>query len=119
MTGPGSIQDVRMLTEAIGSELAERGISATLVRCHALNTTTRVREAFLSHQAGLAAAQRIFPGHWDYTLEQINFAQQCQELIGRGERAVEEALRSLADCTMTAAIPTLWARWRHICSMRR
>ena len=97
MTGPGSIQDVRMLTEAIGSELAERGISATLVRCHALNTTTRVREAFLSHQAGLAAAQRIFPGHWDYTLEQINFAQQCQELIGRGERAVEEALRSLGS----------------------
>ncbi len=95
MTGPASIQDVRELTEEIRAELAERGIAATLIRCHALNTTTRVREAFLIHQAGLAAARRIFPGHWAYTLEQISFAQQCSELIGRGERAVEEALRPL------------------------
>lgn len=95
MVGPGSIQDVRALTEAIGNELAEHGIQATLTRCHALNTTTRVREAFLSHQAGLNAAKKIFPGHWAYTLDQVSFAQQCQELIGRGERAVDEATRCL------------------------
>lgn len=96
MIGPGSIQDVRALTEAIGNELRERGIRATLTRCHALNTTTRVREAFFSHQAGLPAARQIFPGCWAFTLEQINFAQRCQEIIGRGERAVEEALESLS-----------------------
>lgn len=95
MIGPGSIQDVRALTEAIGNALSEHGILATLTRCHALNTTTRVREAFLSHQAGLNAAKKIFPGRWAYTLEQVNFAQQCQELIGRGERAVDEATRCL------------------------
>jgi len=95
MIGPGSIQDVRALTEAIGNELAEHGIKATLTRCHALNTTTRVRDAFLSHQAGLVSARKIFPNRWVYTLEQINFAQQCQEIIGRGERAVNEALRSI------------------------
>jgi len=95
MIGPGSIQDVRALTEAIGNELTERGICATLTRCHALNTTTRVRDAFLSHQAGLVSARKIFPNRWVYTLEQINFAQQCQEIIGRGERAVNEALRSI------------------------
>lgn len=96
MIGPGSIQDVRALTELIGNELAEHGIHATLTRCHALNTTTRVREAFLSHQSGLDAAKKIFPGRWAYTLEQILFAQQCQELIGRGERSVDEATRCLA-----------------------
>lgn len=96
MIGPGSIQDVRALTEAIGNELRERGIRATLTRCHALNTTTRVREAFFSHQAGLPAARQIFPGCWAFTLEQINFAQRCQEIIGRGERAVEEALECLS-----------------------
>ena len=96
MIGPGNIQDVRALTEAIGNGLAGRGIRATLTRCHALNTTTRVREAFLSHQVALPAAKRIFPGQWAYTLEQIDFARQCQELIGRGERAVQEALRCVA-----------------------
>lgn len=97
MIGPGSLQAVRALTEAIGQELVQRGIRATLVRCHALNTTTRVREAFLCHQAGLAAAKKIFPGRWAYTLEQVNFAQQCRELIGRGERAVDEALRCISS----------------------
>ena len=97
MIGPGSIQDVRSLTEAICGELTDRGIHATLTRCHALNTTTRVREAFLNHQAGLTAAKKIFPNRQAYTLEQINFARQCQEVIGRGERAVDEALRSLGS----------------------
>lgn len=97
MIGPGSLQDVRALTEAIRNEFAERGMRATLTRCHALNTTTRVREAFLCHQAGLAAAERIFPGRWAYTLEQVSFAQQCQELIGRGERAVDEALMCVSS----------------------
>ena len=96
MIGPGNIQDVRALTEAIGNGLVGRGIRATLTRCHALNTTTRVREAFLSHQVALPAAKRIFPGQWAYMLEQIDFARQCQELIGRGERAVQEALRCVA-----------------------
>ena len=95
MIGPGNIQDVRALTEVIGHELSERRIHATLTRCHALNTTTRVREAFLSHQTGMSAVKRIFPGRWAYTLEQIDFAQHCRELIGRGERAVDEALRSI------------------------
>ena len=95
MIGPGSIQDVRALTDAIGNELRNRGIRATLTRCHALNTTTRVRDAFFSHQAGLPAARRIFPDRWAFTLEQIRFAQQCQEVIGRGERAVEESLECL------------------------
>ena len=44
------MQDVRALTEAVGNGVAARHIRATLTRCHALNTTTRVREAFLSHQ---------------------------------------------------------------------
>lgn len=97
MIGPGSIQDVRMLTDAVESELTERGIHATITRCHALNTTTRVREAFLSHQVGLPAAKKIFPGRRAYMLEQIDFVQQCQELISRGERAIDEALRCLRD----------------------
>ena len=94
--GPDNMQDVRALTEAIGNELSGRHIGATLTRCHALNTTTRVREAFLSHRVALDAAKQIFPGQWAYTLEQIDFARQCQELIGRGERAMEEALRCVA-----------------------
>ena len=72
MIGPGNMQDVRALTEAVGNGLAARHIHATLTRCHALNTTTRVREAFLSHQVALSAAKRIFPGQWAYTLEQID-----------------------------------------------
>ena len=97
MIGPGSMQDVRSLTDAIQEELEKHAVRATLTRCHALNTTTRVREAFLSHQAGLETAKRIFPGKWVFTLEQISFAQQCQELIGRGERAIDETLRSLGS----------------------
>lgn len=102
MIGPGNIQDVRALTEAIGSALSERQIHASLTRCHALNTTTRVREAFLSHQVGLPAAKQIFPGQWAYTLEQIDFARQCQEQIGRGR----------ARGGRSAALHRRAARWR-------
>lgn len=95
MIGPGSIQDIRLLTEAIELELSEHEILATLTRGHALNTTTRVREAFLCHQACLSTAIKIFPGQKVFNLEWLYFAQQCQELVGRGERAVEEARRCL------------------------
>ena len=95
MTGPGSMQDIRALTDALVHLLGERGVRATLTRCPVLNTTTRVREAFLAHQAGLAPAKRIFPGRNVFSLEHVVFARQCQERIEQGERAVEEALRSL------------------------
>ncbi len=111
MTGPGSIHEIRALTDVIGFELEQRGLHATLTRCHALNTTSRVREAFLSHHAGLQAAMEIFPGQWIFTLEQINFALKCQRCIERGEQAVEESLKSLGDlredCDETGLLPTL------------
>lgn len=95
MVGPASLRDVRALTDAILQELHARDIRATLTRCHALNTTTRVREAFLSHQAGLNPAREIFPGRQVFTLEQIVFAQRCHALLEQGEQAVTEALRCL------------------------
>ena len=95
MTGPGSLQETRALTDALVHLLRERGVCASLTRCHALNTTTRVREAFLTHQAGISAARSIFPGRDVFSLEHIAFARQCQERIERGEEAVAEALRGL------------------------
>jgi len=97
MIGPGSMQDIRALTEAIELKLDEHSIRATLVRGHALNTTTRVREGFLCHQSSIEAAKKVFPNQRVFNLEQIAFVQQCQELIGRGERAVEEARRCLGS----------------------
>lgn len=91
MIGPGSIQDIRLLTEAIELKLQEHKIQATLTRCHALDTTTHVREAFLCHQDSLSTAKTIFPEQRVFNLEQIAFAQKCHELIGRGERAIDEA----------------------------
>lgn len=111
MTGPGSMQEVTALTGAIGAELERRGVRATLTRCHALNTTTRVREAFLCHQAGLNGAMKIFPGQWVFTLEQIRFAVKCQKCVEQGEQAVEEALRCVSalrpDGEDTGLLPTL------------
>ena len=111
MTGPGSMQEIRALTDAIVHMLKERGVQATLTRCHALNTTTRVREAFLTHQAGVAAARKIFPGREVFSLEHVAFARQCQERIERGEGAVEEALCSLGPLRPGGAeadlLPTL------------
>lgn len=109
MTGPANMQDMRSLTEAIESELRARGVRATLTRCHALNTTTRAREAFFCHQEGIAPARRIYPGRWAYTLEQIAFARQCQEKIGRGERAIEEGRIPLGDLQSEAEGASLLA----------
>ena len=66
----------------------------------------------MSHQVALPAAKRIFPGQWAYTLEQIDFARQCQELIGRGERAREEALRCVA--ALHDGDDASWKRWNTI-----
>ena len=82
-------------------------MQATLTRCHALNTTTRVREAFLSHQAALPAARRIFPDRRVFLLEQIVFAQRCRELVERGELAVEQALQSLGGLRSLGDAATL------------
>lgn len=97
MVGPGSIYDIRSLTDSIGHELEARNISATLIRGHALNTTSRVREAFLNYRSALDAAKKIYPGRWIYTIEQIDFAQQCQEIVNNGERAVEAAFKCLRN----------------------
>lgn len=107
MTGPASLRDVEALTETLLHELDARGVQATLTRCHALNTTTRVREAFLSHQAALPAARRIFPDRRVFLLEQIVFAQRCRELVERGELAVEQALHSLGGLRSLGDAATL------------
>ena len=111
LQGPDSIQDVRMLTDAIVQDMKAAGIHANLTRCHAVNTTTRAREAYLSHRAGIASVKQIFPSYSVFTLEQINFALKCRECIGRGEHSVEEALRPLGALqvcgTETELISTL------------
>lgn len=95
MAGPASLQDARALTEAIRQGLRERGVRATITRCHALETTTRVREAFLCHRAHIDDARKIFRGRWDFTIQQLNFARDCRALVEKGERAVEEVMSCL------------------------
>jgi len=95
MTGPSGIQEMESLTEELLRLFAERGICVTLTRGHALNHTSRVREAFLNHRTGLDAARTVFPNRKVFNMEQITFALRCQEQIRKGEEAAADAMRCL------------------------
>lgn len=88
-------EPVIQLGHALMERLAEAGIPATLTRCHSLADTADVRRAFLLIQSHLAHARCIWPTRQNFSLEEIEFACQCQDTVERDEEALARALRPL------------------------
>ena len=81
------------LSQSLVDSLAEAGISATIIRCHALINTADVRRAFLQIKDHTNEAKDIWPAGQAYSLEELEFAAQCCSTIDRGEDALYFAMK--------------------------
>jgi len=86
-------ENILSLSQSLVDSLAEAGISATIIRCHALINTADVRRAFLQIKDHTNEAKYIWPARQAYSLEELEFAAQCCSTIDRGEDALYFAMK--------------------------
>ncbi len=83
------------LANEIETILAQNDIDTTLVLCYNMETTTDVREAYLSVSIGLENARKIFTHKRQLTLHEVLFAQECSDIIIAGEEAIKSKLKDI------------------------
>ena len=85
--------------DALGNELlkilGEKGIAATLVRCHGLVDAADVRRAFLMIKEYAAETKSIWPTRQFYSFEELEFVAQCCRTIEKGEAALDYSMKPL------------------------
>ena len=94
--GPRSLGEEKEILTAVQAYMEPYTVFHTITCCNHLADTAAVREAFLLHRDYIEDTIAIFPEKEAYHLQEIGFARDCRERIGRGEEAVQEALRPLA-----------------------
>ena len=88
-------ENVAGLSANLVEGLAETGISATLVCCQGLIDTADVRLAFQLIKEQLDGAECIWPSRHIYSLEELEFASQCSDVVNRGEATLEKTMKQL------------------------
>lgn len=88
-------QNSAELANELERTLMQNEIDATLVICHNLETTTDVRQAYLSVSKGIEYARKIFLHKRQLTLHEILFAQACNDVIVSGEEAIKSKLKDI------------------------
>lgn len=83
------------LANEIETILAQNDIDTTLVLCYNMETTTDVREAYLSVSIGIENARKIFTHKRQLTLHEVLFAQECSDIIIAGEEAIKSKLKDI------------------------
>lgn len=95
MDWPSTAPDAVRLSEAVLDALPCEKETVSLTRCHQLSETADVRKAFLLIREHLSDAGRIWPKKRCYTLEEVDFAAQCRQLVDKGEEAASAAMAPL------------------------
>lgn len=93
--GPQSLSEEKEVLGAIRTYMEPFKVFYTITCCNHLADTAAVREAFLLHRDYIEDAIAIFPEKEAYRLQELGFARECRDRIGRGEEAVQEALKPL------------------------
>lgn len=88
-------ENVIDLSNELMGRLETMGIQATLTRCHSLADTADVRRAFLQNQHSIGDAKCIWPTRQNYSLEEVEFAGRCRDLLDAGEETLSKVLRPL------------------------
>jgi sugar diacid utilization regulator len=96
MDWPGNPNEMAALAEECCASMREAGISGRLTLCQNLASTSEVRRAYLTIQTAQNDAIHIWPGRTWYTIQEMEFAQSCREIVGQGEKAVQRRLAVLA-----------------------
>ncbi len=90
-----AIENSSALANELEDTLAQSEIDAMLVACYNMETTTDVRQAYLSVSKHIENAKKIFFHKKQLTLHEILFAEACSELIASGEDAIKRKLKDI------------------------
>lgn len=93
--GPRSLGEEKEILAAVRGYMEQFQVFYTITCCNNLADTTAVREAFLLHRDSISDAIAIFPVKEAYHMQDMEFANECRMRIGKGEEAVQKALRPL------------------------
>ena len=88
-------ENVVSLSNELVEQLANAGIQVTITRCHNLEDTTDVRRAFLLIKDQMNSAKCIWPTRQNYSLEELEFANQCHKTVDEGEKTLAKAMKPL------------------------
>lgn len=94
--GPQSLGEEKEVLASFHAYMEPFTVFYTITCCNHLADTAAVREAFLLHRDYIEDTIAIFPEKRAYHLQEIGFARDCRERVGKGEEAVQEALKPLA-----------------------
>lgn len=85
---PYSEKDAKLQADAMLSEIRASDPTVSLSKFSNLQNTTEVRSAYLCNLNHLDDAKKIFPmRHW-FSAGNVEFAEECNALISRGEDAI-------------------------------
>ncbi len=90
MSWPFSWQENRQLADDFCNQLSKLGITVTITLASSLTSTAAVRHAFIVNKYHLEDTKHIFPGRSSYTMQEVLFAEECHNIVKRGEQAVNE-----------------------------
>ena len=96
MDDPLFSEDPYLLAQLLREDLLKKGLDLTLTLCFDLATTRHVREAYLAITNAFTAARTIYPQKFIFSLQEIQFATSCNQIIDQGEEAIAKNLSVLA-----------------------
>ncbi|WP_273327435.1 PucR family transcriptional regulator [Vallitalea guaymasensis] len=85
-----------MITECLLYELEDFEEKIILVSNFALENTREVRSAYIMCSNYLQQARCIYPNKCSITLQELQFAKKCQDVIDKGEDSIKETLHLLS-----------------------
>ncbi|MDD3367469.1 MAG: helix-turn-helix domain-containing protein [Lachnospiraceae bacterium] len=83
------------LADKLAADLEEKGMSSSLYLCNYIGSTADARLDYVAIGNFTDAVSKIYLPRAVYTIQEIRFAEECEELIAQGELAVQNYLKIL------------------------
>lgn len=97
LSEPESLREAEKQIDLILTKAQKYDPTITLTRYGDLQDTSEVRGAYLCHETYLQDARKLFPKRAGFCRGETEYAQNCRELIDRGESAVKQCLAPLRN----------------------
>ena len=88
------------LAEDFFKEIKGHGNNVKLIVCNHLMNTSDVRKAYLQASEHWKTTLKIYPNKYIYTQRMIQFGEECEQEIGKGEEHVEIILKPIEALEM-------------------
>lgn len=88
-------EDFEAIALDISGKLSQEMIEHTIVQCLGMKTATDVQVAYIKMKKNIKQAQRLYPDLRVYTHLHLQFVEECNILISKGEKNIREKLMPL------------------------